>query len=209
MSVQPKARAAAGLTFIELLVAVTIFAILGAGVVAMFASGVRTWQQVHRIADANQRSRVALQQLSEDWRYAVWVANTEPVLTDKELWFVTRAADPALTTRHRQRLVWVRYVVEEEGDSRGVLRREQAPYLPGVKEPEPTETTTVLRGVKDVAIAYAYLSAEAEPTVEWQETWDAKALPRGVRVAITTAPPEEEAFVQYLVNPTGRLAQVP
>ncbi|MBI4355518.1 MAG: prepilin-type N-terminal cleavage/methylation domain-containing protein [Candidatus Omnitrophica bacterium] len=196
-----------GLTFVELLVAVTIFAILGAGVVAMFAGGVRTWRTIHRVSDANQRRRAALYQLTEDWRNAVWVANTEPVFTEDELRFVTRAADPTRATRHRLGMVWVRYRLEEQRGTQA-LRREQAPFLPGVKEPKATYATTILERVKAWQVSYATLSADVEPTVSWAETWDAPELPRGVRIEVTAATAQgDETLTQVLVNPLGRLAQ--
>ncbi len=154
-----------GLTFVELLVAVTIAALLMTGLAAHLQGGIAAWRRAHAGIEELERWQTMRDRLTLDAANAVPVEpspDTPPtVWQDDVLQFYT--AQPASG-------VWlVRYEIERLPEGPVLVRR--AATLQDVRAGTPLRTQRLLPGVTALAARYGCADA-GERRIIWQQRWD-------------------------------------
>ena len=199
-----------GFTFVELLMAATVFAILMAGFTAHLRGGVVAWRRTTAMVEELQRLRVALDQVTSDLTNASVVdprPEATPVVrfdheslqfytlrpsptasaTGAQIWFVTyaRTTDP-------QRPALVR--------SLQTIRQAKAGLLP--------EPQRLLAPVERLSLRYGHQVGEDPGQIEWQEAWtDLTQVPKLVEVTIELGgrPAISSRVRRVVIVPSGSL----
>lgn len=210
--VTPPHRQGAGFTLVELIVALAMFATIGGAVGVTLRNGIRSWEQIHRVSDREQRLRFALRLLERDAAQAILLngANDQqqpPVFTATSLSFVT-VDSPSSPETQMPRLQRVLVRAEAQPDGTQSLVRRAAPY-PSSPESSFGRAQVLLTQLQDCRFAYLYRNPTTQQFL-WQPTWDPLAtppgaLPRGVRLELVGAADQPLAVSHVYEIPVGLL----
>jgi prepilin-type N-terminal cleavage/methylation domain-containing protein len=177
----------AGFTLLEVVLALTLFAVLGAILYGAFSLGHRALEKTEAAFDDNQKLRSAVDLVGAYIRssYPYRASPQDPFVfyTGEETWaeFVSAFS----LTQGGRGMAKVRIFAEDGPDHRQVIRlEEQVPMrIDQEKQIPATSNTLVLRqGVSGFRLAYLDARDENE---NWRERWDqneVKGLPRAVRM---------------------------
>lgn len=187
-----------GFTLIELMLSMTIMAVVVVLVLGAFQLGVRAWEKGGKDVEVAERQRIVLDLMRRQIA-SMWVR--VPPVTDNEdekvLLFAGEAGSmsfishKAMALGHKFGMVYVRYDVVNDGEGgTGIRLYEEntvflGPYadLRKIKE---DGTVRLLGGVAEVR--FAYLSSEpGAGTGEWVDSWDAETdggFPKAVRISL-------------------------
>ena len=203
---------ARGLTLVELLMAVTIFALLTVGLSAHLRGAAVAWRRTIHETEALQRLRVAVEQLERDLANATlfdgggqWTP--APVFERERLaWYARR---PGLRENDPASLRYVDYHLDA---SSGTLMRTTLP-VQMAHAALSTEPDALLRGVTSMSVRYALAqpSADGSGAVQWVDQWTQEGrLPGLVEVEWQV---EDEAGARRRIRrtihvPSGTLQQV-
>ncbi len=189
-------------TFIELIIAVTIFAIIAVSIYSTFSAGIRVWLKTSPMIEENQRSRVFFNAVSADLKRAVAYYDNSETLTkpgfaqkyEGEINFegapdkisfmaIVSASDPGLGTYEEP--ARITYIYDK---TQKVVKRLIATKAEGLDEAN-AEAFEMLGGIekKDFGFEYCYKNMISNTDYEyvWKDAWEEKNvrnIPRGVRV---------------------------
>lgn len=218
-------RVRGGFTLLEVVVALSILALIGTLTFGAVSGALTTRDLLEAEDEVNQASRIAMSRLRRDLSLAYLTPNMGAVNTYRTQ-FVGQNGDPDriwLTTLSHQRLyrdaresdqTEITYWTEEDPNDRDalVLLRREAPRID--QEPEKDGTIQpVAYGVKSFQLAY--LDSQ---TAEWREEWDTNGadtpnrLPRAVMVTLTMLAPDPddpEEKIEQTFTQTVMLAFAP
>ncbi|GEM_PF-4611444 len=197
-----------GLTLIELIVALTIFAVLGTALVVTLRNGIAAWQAVEATSRRQQRWQFACDRLQRDVAHAVRLTND----SIPQSWTAT-ALQVVTAQRDRDdipRLVRVALEANRQQDGSHALLRRSAPYPASLELPWQQEHT-MLTGAASLVFEYLYLDASGAPV--WQPVWDAEvqgvdAIPRALRLRVTWAQPPLASASCVAGIPTGSVGKL-
>ena len=216
-----KRRSLKGFTFIELIIAVTIFAIIAVSIYSTFNAGLRIWLRTSPMIEANQSLRVFLDTVSLDLKNAVAYYDTSGTLVkpgfgeayEGEINFegaparisfmtIISAADPKLGLH--EELAKITYIYDKAAKS---VKRLVATKAEGFDEVN-AKSFEMLTGIeeKDFGFEYCYkkMITNSEYEYEWKDAWEeknVKTIPRGVRIKAG------EALRKTVFIPTGTLGE--
>jgi len=221
-----------GLTFVELLMAATLFSILMVGLSTHLRGGILAWRRVQVMVDELQRVRVALERLTQDLANALvldsradaipktlFAADTLQFLTTQPSPIPAASADwrgPATGgiggagAHQAASRIWVVTYRLDDGTQPSALLR-SAQTVRAARASLETRTDTLLANVKRLAIRYGYLSNTAAPGIEWRTTWDDPAqLPKLLELTIELERPSAlpRQIRRVVVIPQGILKSV-
>ena len=183
-----------GFTFIELIVAATMLAVLFVGLGAHLRGGLMVWQQVTSTGERLQRRRMAMERFERD------VANTIiyddraasygdeagklpwPSMEEHSVaWYI---ASPA-TRQSPARVHFVTYQCKENNGIDGLWRTSQFIGEARARRQAPTPEL-VLPGCADLSIQYAVFPKEPTEPLEWHAQWESpeQTMPRLLKVTI-------------------------
>ncbi|MDO8524988.1 MAG: prepilin-type N-terminal cleavage/methylation domain-containing protein [Candidatus Omnitrophota bacterium] len=208
-------------TFIELIIAVTIFAIIAVSMYSTFSAGIRVWLKASPMIEENQRLRVFFNTVSTDLKRAVAYYDSSGILTkpgfgqayEGEINFegapekisfmaIVSVSDPDLGTREEP--VRITYIYDKAQKS---VKRLIAAKAEGLNEAN-AKALEMLAGIeeKDFGFEYCYknMISNTDYEYEWKDTWEEKNvqnIPRGVRVRVGEL--KKTVFI-----PTGVLGEV-
>ncbi len=219
----PHSAFAGGFTFVELLIAATMIAILIVGLASHLRGGIRVWQRATETTETIQRQRVALDQLERELAGAIVFDSRDtaygteegrlpaPAFGPHELrWFTV---SPSATSG----IGSVRYVTYTCGsidDTAGLWRTSQSvreARLPST----PATPELVLPGCLELTLHYAYLPSDSAKPLEWYPEWnDAyKELPRLISASFLISPEtnriEEDASAHVQTRRVERIFSIP
>jgi prepilin-type N-terminal cleavage/methylation domain-containing protein len=207
-----------GFTFIEMIVAVTIFSIIAVSVYSVFRAGVRLWHGTNPLIQANQSTRYFFNTISKDLKNSVpYNAVSSGVKTfgssDKEsvnfegerqkISFMTLV--DVSTAEGPPHAELARVVYSFDRSSRTV-KRAVATKSEGLGE-DSARSVDILKDIddKDFGFGYCYkvVSSPTEYKYEWKDEWsdedaDKGKIPRGLKV-------KAGSHSKTIFIPTGRL----
>jgi prepilin-type N-terminal cleavage/methylation domain-containing protein len=209
-----------GFTFIELIIAVTIFAIIAVSIYSTFRAGIKIWLKTSPMIEENQALRMFFSSISSDIKRAVAYYEDKQALTKSvfgsayegkinfegthtriSFMSVINISDTELGTLEEPARITYIYDKNEK-----TLRRLVATKAEGLNE-ENARSARILSGVgeKDFGFEYCYKKpvSNIDYEYEWKDAWEEKnvlKIPRGVRV--TVGPFRKTIFV-----PTGTLGE--
>ena len=207
-----------GFTFIELIIAVTIFSIIAVSIYSVFRAGVRLWSRTNPLIQANQSTRYFFNTISSDLKNSVSYNAVSPGLKtfgssekscanfegeEQKVSFMTLVDVSAEAVLPHTELARVIYSFDR---SKNTVNRAVATKAEGLSE-DHAKVSDILNDIddKDFGFEYCYkvVSSPTEYDYEWKDTWsdedrDKGKIPRGVKV-------KAGAYSKTIFIPTGRL----
>ncbi|MBL7071963.1 MAG: type II secretion system protein [Candidatus Omnitrophica bacterium] len=175
-------------TLIELMIAMSIFAVVAIALYSAFFAGISIWRRSTEGGNIHQQIKFAMDDIARDFR------NTVHMTTDEESAFVFsgNSAEVSFITLEGayleeanislRQLVKVKY---EYDSAAGELIRMKAGKAEGFNI-ETAEKEVLFAGVDDCGFYYCYDSEEEFEPYSWEDEWDDEEsrIPRGVRFVI-------------------------
>lgn len=217
-------QASNGFTFLELLIAVTIFSISAVAIYSSFNVGIRAWRKAEDSYKVRQEARQALSAMSRELRSALGfkLKKSDEDVEDSldgssdevSFWRALRTADskegyPAGIYKATYKVVKEEKKSDkEDGQTQSLCRilRSYRQYVDPV-EGEEDPGSVFLSGLSGFKLEYAYADGEE---IGWQPAWKDKqgALPFMVKVTLSF-PSQGKAgpvdFTETITIPTGEL----
>ena len=215
-SLQP--RAYGGFTFVELMIAATMIAVLFVGLGAHLRGGIDVWRRATQTSETLQEQRIALDRLERDLANAIVYypkkdeySESEkgklslPVFGAHELQLFTVVpgirGDPASVR-------FVTYACKEESSATGLWRSSQS--IGEARYRLPAQEELALPGCSELSVHYAYKTSpgsSSEPLI-WDDNWGDDSselkLPRLIKVSLVISGATVE---RTILIPQGELAE--
>lgn len=203
-----------GFTFIELLIAISIFAVVAIALYSTLFAGISVWKRSSEGGDVYQDVRLTFNDITKDLRNIVYMytKDEESIFSFfgmiDEIVFVTLEGSFFEEDISRKELVKVAYRFDEDADE---LIRIKADKSLGF-DVEKAEKEILLNGVEEFKLEYCYDSGDDDDPYLWKEEWEDEDLriPRGVRVTFhieTENKKEPLEFTKTIFIPTGILGE--
>lgn len=196
MSLPPHKRAAprAGVTLVELLVTVSLMALMGAAIVAVLSGGLRVWQRARTFGTQGQFALLAVDRLRRDLHNVRRSARI-PFEGAYDRCAFAAAGQSAVDGSPLPEMGRLGYFLDEP---RRRLCRSFVPYRLMRTRDLTDRCQPVLEDVTRARFSYRGSSTDTQPS-DWSEHWDALLPPRAVKIALTVQPPREPAAVHTAV----------
>lgn len=199
----PAERARGGMTLIEVLVSLSVGAVVVAAVLGVLSTAHRTRKQGEARSDLFQSVRVALSEMERDLRVAAYRSDDpefefigtdliEEGLPADSVEFASASGSPLTSLLPTGGLLRVQYYVDLSEDSphRGLVRQAMSIPLPAEIPPEQEELAARVYCPSAVALDMTYYDPLEQAWVEeWQERTE---LPSSVRIVLYVLPQVEE-----------------
>lgn len=174
-----------GFTFIELVLALTLFALIAAGVYRTFFAGTQMWARENTMMKETHRLRVFFNTLAQDAANAVILYRGEQ---NNAVWAKDRLHWTTLGNIYQNgksgiELAEVTYRFYK---NKGTLVRRYAPASKGFDEKAAIETV-FLEGLEDAAFEYSSAVPDSAGGYEWSSSWGSGKddnLPCGIKISI-------------------------
>lgn len=186
-----------GFTLLELLISLTILAVIVVIIFGALRIGIRAWEKGERDVDVRQRQRIVLdlikRQLASTAVNDVWGRDQQRALLKGDSKSIEFVSHIPLKPGNRFGTVYVRYSVrqENEGDQEQLVFHEQYTALPdkqtGAGNLDEGDFTELIAGMKSIEFEYLKDQQDEKASL-WQKSWDPavdKGVPRAVRVTLT------------------------
>ena len=207
-----------GFTFIELIIAITIFSIIAVSIYSVFKAGVRLWSGTNPLIQANQSTRYFFNTISTDLKNSVsYNAISTGLKTfgsseeksanfegeEQKISFMTLVDVSGAGVLSHAELARVIYYFDK---SKKTVKRAVAMKAEGLSEPL-AKVADILNDIddKDFGFEYCYkmVSSPIEYGYEWKDTWsdedrDKGKIPRGIKV-------KAGVYSKTIFIPTGKL----
>lgn len=183
-------------TFIELLVAISIFSIIASGLYYSLHMGARVWARGDEIIKENQEIRTFFNAISAD------LVNANLYSGQKTEWGADKITFFSLVNiysegKMRKGLVKVSYFMDS--DSGGIVRA-LAGRQEGFKE-ESAEKEIVLHSIGSMSFKYPYkISDDLQGEYEWRDSWQSERAAKNEGLAEVGAAAVEETVMPRGVN---------
>lgn len=200
-------------TLVELLISVSIFAIIGVVLYSSYRGGVLTWRRINSETTFQQKMRYALDRMSEDIRNTVFMSNLPfEGLADK-MEFVCLGRSMVSEGLGIARVSYYLSFDEEDMAGGAIIRKEETIKnalssgvagedltTKGVGKTEPEKKQSLLGGVSGLKFSYLAVYEESgedgEKENEWLDFWEEKgALPMGIKIEFTMTDPEDNRTI--------------
>jgi general secretion pathway protein J len=185
-----------GFTLLELLISMTILAMIVVIVFGAFRVGVRAWEKGENAVEGRQRQRIVLDlirhQLASVCATPVLDREGKPIRFRGDRRSMTFVSLVQLTPGAPAGPTYVRYAVRHDAtdDTAGLAFYERGTDLPdgmaGAGDPDEADFYQLLDGLGDIAFEYLKIRPDATES-PWQESWDPafdKGVPRAVRIMV-------------------------
>ena len=207
-----------GFTFMELIIAITIFSIIAVSIYSVFRAGVRLWSRTNPLIQANQSTRYFFNIISADLKNSISYNAISPGLKT----FALSEEKSANFEGEKQKISFMTLVDVSTGSvlphtelarviysfdrSKKTVNRAVATKAEGLSE-SLAKITDILNDIddKDFCFEYCYkvVSSPTEYSYEWKNEWededrDKGKIPRGVKV-------KAGLYSKTIFIPTGRL----
>lgn len=175
---RPHDGGCSGLTLVELLVSVSILAVVAGAVLSVLYSGILVWERAGGYDMKRMEAMLALENLEREARnsFLFYAVDFQGGATGVKFAGIEKKEDQAGVLRFCE----TEYAFDRAAH---VFRRRSRiyPFVSSGGE----EAVPVIVGVDDVRITYAEVSEEGEGTPVWVESWDdKKCLPAALRIEL-------------------------
>lgn len=215
MKIAVRRSKAGGFTFIEMIVAVTIFTIIAVSIYSTFHAGIKIWLKTNPMIEVNQSTRLFFNIISSDLKGAIkyTTREDEPNFEGEKqrIAFMTLVdVSGEETPLHKEpaRVIYDFKIIEEGKAAKPVIRRSVAAGKEGFDE-DKAVPAEIMSGVseEDFGFEYCYIVGSAdnkEYTYQWKDKWedeDKVNIPRGIKV-------KAGKFEKTVFVPTGELGGI-
>jgi type II secretion system protein J len=191
-----------GVTFVELIVAVSIFAVVSVAVYSTFAMGLSVWRRARNAQALYQNIRLALDEMARDLQNAVaYFDPGQPTAInfegEKDRISFYSLVDGYQTTPPYPQLRKVSYTL---GDSGSLQRLEQVHQGADIAQ----ESEAIASQVANLSFFYCYEDT-AGSGYEWKQAWELKQeIPESVKIELELNTGNKPVFSKYVFIPTGK-----
>lgn len=206
-----------GFTLMELLVALSIFAVIAICLYSVFSGGVGVWRKQEKIFKYSHSIELALDKMAKELRNAIDYSQP-PLHPDspeegKKLKFEGDEKNLSFMTVHDNNIMKISYFFVSSPDRKGVLKKKISYQKEGFDEEKHPESVFI-EGLDKLYFEYAYQGTDKEEPPEWQKEWGDEAVkegpkkPVGVRVTLEFKEPDQEKqeiLRKTVFIPTGTL----
>lgn len=194
-----------GVTLIELIVAVSIFAVISVAVYSTFAMGLSIWRRTQKAQVMYQNIRLALDEMARDLQNAVVYFDSSQTTAinfegEKDRISFYSLVDGYQTTPPYPQLRKISYTL---GDSGNLQRLEQVHQGADIAP----ETEEIASQVANLSFFYSYEDNGALG-YEWRRDWEPnERIPESVRIELELNTGNKPVFSKYVFIPTGKKGQ--
>lgn len=183
-------------TLLELMISLTIVALILVVIFGSFRVGVRAWEKGEEDIESRQRERIVLnlirRQLTSAFAGKLRQGDQQPLFlrgNDKSMEFLSYIS---IFPGHRVGIVHTKYLVkpQDDGEKERLVFCEKNLFrqVEGMEKEETDEEDffELISGIHDIGFEYCK-GQGGEEILEWQRTWDPvidKGFPRAVRVSL-------------------------
>lgn len=185
-------------SFIEFLVALTIFSIIALSVYYALTTGVKLYYRGNSKIKHNQGIRGFFDRISLDFKNSFFDSGISPQFSESEVDFATLA-----NTRETGRRIM--RVIYSYNSAQGEITRSCSGQSQGFSD-QAEGREVILEGVGDLSFEYCYEGLMPDGPYEWKDYWSQPEIPKGLRVNLRLKGQpgfEGELFREYIFIPTG------
>lgn len=201
-------------TFIELLIALTIFSIIAASIYYTLNAGIRTWSRGNSVIMDNQRLRIFFDTISRDLVNTIPNLGEDPNAIVESEWEDDKIAFPTIvnTFLNNRTATEIAKVVYEFDEGESKLIRRCATVTLGFDE-EYAEEEILLEdlenfNIEDFGFEYCYMFLDE---YDWRKNWEfADKIPRGIKIRLVLKNEDtgfERNFEKIVFMPTGEIGK--
>lgn len=182
-----------GFTLMELLIALSIFAVIAICLYSVFSGGIRVYRKQEKVFKYNHNANLALDKMAGELRNAINHSTPARHAGSPEetrgLWFTGDDKNLSFITIRGDDIIKVDYFFVSTQDRKGVLKKKisyQKEGFDGEKRPE----VILIEGLENLSFEYAYKNADKDAPPEWRREWGKGAaeqkskIPAGARVTL-------------------------
>lgn len=206
-----------GFTLMELLIALSIFAVIAVCLYSVFSGGLRVYRKQEKVFKYSHNVNLALDKMAGELRNAInYSMPAQPagqLEEARKLKFTGDDKNLSFMTAKGSNIIKVDYFYVSTRDRRGVLKK-RISYQKEAFNEEKHPEMVMIEGLDNLSFEYAYRGADSEAPPEWQTQWGKEAreekskIPAGVRITLEFKDPEEkrpEILRKTVFIPTGTL----
>jgi type II secretion system protein J len=197
---------AQGLSFLELLLAITIFTIVAVGIYSTFGAGLSTWRKTQKAQNLYQDIRLFLDKIEQDLENAVIYSDSERAEyfnfegEGNKISFFSLVPTFQAIPYHPE-LKRITYIFDE---STHTLQRLEQKFSDFAQGSGSQEAEQIIAQIYNLNFFYCYLDEDAIPPYKWMNNWNSEQdIPQGVKVELEIAA-EKLPFAKYIFIPNGR-----
>lgn len=197
-----------GFTFIEVMLVMSIFAIVALAVYSTFGAGISVWKRTQDTVRVYQDIRLALDKMTGDLKNTILFAEEygekkfinftgmENVISFYTMVDVFREIPV------HPRIKKVTYRLDE---SKLILERLEQDFAESILEEKELEFDEIAAKISELRFSYCYEDENAEPPYKWEDTWDStQGIPQGVRIKLKLDSEEDLVFTKYIFLSIGQ-----
>lgn len=178
-----------GFTLLELLISMTILAVVATLIFGALRLGIRAWEKGEESIEYNQRTRIVLDIMKRQIASACVEKNTLFMGDGENLSFYSLVS---IVPENGFGKVFVKYSVKSGQKNKRLAVFETSAVLPGKKavEPDDADFHSLVPEARQILFEYSGKTGSNEQTPSWRETWDSqieKGFPAAVRIVIETS----------------------
>lgn len=208
-----------GITFIEMLIGLTIFSIISASLYSAFFSSTSAWKKSEDLNRLYQEARWSLDNISRELHNAIIISYKNRYPTFKV--FDGESDRLSFLIVDDYEIKRVTYFLEtldkNLNDSESYLKRKESSLIDSlqlVSQGETQENFSSLVAKGGLKFSYAYSTAEEQDSeIEWKDKWqDSSVLPAGVKIELVLQNPgnadSNASFYRTVFIPMGVMGEI-
>lgn len=197
-----------GFTFIELMIAASIFAVVAVAIYSTFGTGISAWKKAQEAQNLYQDIRLALDKMAGDLENAILYSQKEDFLNflgeEDKISFYSLTETFQTLPAHRE-LKKITYNLDE---SSRILQRLEQTFAESLQETQEQEPEEIAAKINNLNFSYCYEDEAAEPPYRWEDIWNSdKVIPQGVKIALELDVADKPVFTKYVFIPIGEKGQ--
>ena len=192
-----------GLTIIELIIALTIFAIVAVAVYSVFSTGIIGWRKGEAAVSLFHEIRLSFDSIAREMRNQVSYDGIRLAGKADELYFISLIPYPEEGESEYKRLAKIKYFLEESEKNELCLFRERV-WAPSMEGAEEIDKMKLISRLKFFNFEFGEKTEGDEVTLTWHELWeDNEKTPAAVRLNLNIAGENTRNLSRVIYLPSG------